>query len=279
VSEPLPQSGRVVTRSGVRYSSTRQEGTVDASADTRLQPLVSCIVPVFNGELYLREALDSALQQTYQRLEIIAVDDGSTDRTADILTTYADRVRALRQSNAGPAAARNRGLREMRGEFVAFLDADDLWHADKLTRQMGRFQARPELDICVTQLRNFWVADLRDEEARFRDHRIARPLPGYPTTLVRRRIFDLVGEFDERLRFGHSTEWSLRAIAHGAVVETVAEVLYYRRIHRANRSRLMHEASRDEHLRLVKAHLDRRRREQHAPAAGAAAETKPGTGR
>jgi glycosyltransferase involved in cell wall biosynthesis len=231
-------------------------------------PLVSCIVPVFNGERYLREALDSVLQQTYRQLELIVVDDGSTDGTAEIVVSYGDRLSALRQTNAGPAAARNRGLDETRGEFVAFLDADDLWHADKLIRQMARFAMRPDLDVCVTHARNFWIPELAEEEARFRQHRMARPLPGYlpSTMLARRRAFDLVGVFDATLGFGHSTEWFLRGAARGAVVEAMPDVLYYRRIHHTNRSRQMNAASRDEYLRLVKAHLDRRRGRPPSPA-------------
>jgi glycosyltransferase involved in cell wall biosynthesis len=234
---------------------------VVATIDARRGPLVSCIVPVFNGERYLREALDSVLQQTYRHLELIVVDDGSTDGSAALAASYGDRLRVLRQANAGPAAARNRGLDEMRGEFAAFLDADDLWHPEKLARQLGRFTERPALDACVTHLRNFWIPELAEEEVRFRNHRIARPLPAYlaATMVARRRAFDLVGTFDASLGFGHSTEWFLRAAARGAVVEALPDVLYSRRIHHANRSRQMHAESLDEYLRLVKAHLDRQR--------------------
>jgi glycosyltransferase involved in cell wall biosynthesis len=100
-------------------------------------PLISCVVPVFNGERYLGEALDSILAQTYRPLELLVVDDGSTDGTAALVTRYRDQIRPLFQPNAGQAAARNLGLSVARGEFVAFLDADDLWHPEKLARQMA----------------------------------------------------------------------------------------------------------------------------------------------
>ena len=87
------------------------------------QPLISCIVAVFNGERYLKEALDSILAQTYRPLEILVVDDGSTDRTPEIVSEYSDTVRYFWQSNAGPGAARNAGLKLAKGEFIAFLDA------------------------------------------------------------------------------------------------------------------------------------------------------------
>ena len=102
-------------------------------------PLISCIVPVYNGELYLRDALDSILAQTYQPLDILVVDDGSTDRTVQLVASYGEQIRYRWQPNAGPAAARNSGLRLTQAEFVAFLDADDVWHPSKLARQMQAF--------------------------------------------------------------------------------------------------------------------------------------------
>jgi len=96
--------------------------------------LISCIVPVFNGERYVSEALDSILAQTYRPLEIIVADDGSIDGTAAVVASYGEQVIYLRQANAEPAA-RNLGLSAARGEFVAFLDAVDLWHPEKLAHE------------------------------------------------------------------------------------------------------------------------------------------------
>src|SRR5262249_17267514 len=128
------------------------------------QSLVSCIVPVFNGERYLGETLDSILAQTYRPREIIVVDDGSTDGTAAVVAAYGKRVTSVWQANAGEMAARNRGLTRARGEFIAFLDADDLWHPEKLARQIARFQERPEIDLSFTRFQNFWVSELATEE-------------------------------------------------------------------------------------------------------------------
>ena len=224
-------------------------------------PLVSCIVPVFNGERYLGEALESILRQTHPRLEVIVVDDGSTDGTSGIVAGYGSRIRGLFQTNAGPAAARNRGLAAARGELVGFLDADDLWHPEKLARQVGRFHTRPELDACVTHVQNFWVPELREEEERCRDEPRGRPVPGYVTQalLARRGAFESVGPFDAALPHGDSTEWFLRARERGAVVELLEDVLVYRRLHGTNRSRRLAANSRDRYLHLVKQSLDRRR--------------------
>ena len=224
--------------------------------------LISCIVPVFNGENYLAEALDSILQQSYPSTEILVADDGSTDKTAVVIENFAPRVRYLKQPNTGPAAARNLGLGAANGEFIAFLDADDLWHREKLERQMSRFRARPELDYCVAYARNFWAPQLIEEQARFRDHRIAKPLPAYSTAtlLARRRLFDRVGQFDPALPHGDSTEWFLRAAESGALSELLPDVLLYRRLHTENRTRLRASSSREQYLHIVKASLDRRRR-------------------
>jgi glycosyltransferase involved in cell wall biosynthesis len=225
-------------------------------------PLVSCIVPVFNGERYIREALDSIFAQTYRPLEIIVADDGSTDRTSEIVATFKDTVLYLKQNNAGPATARNLGIRAASGDFIAFLDADDLWHREKLERQMARFQARPELEYCVAHAQNFWIAEMDAEAEKYQRHRISQPLPGYVTgtLLARRAIFDAVGLFNPALAHGDSTDWFLRAAERGAVMEVLDDVLLFRRLHPANRSRVLAARSRDEFLRLLKLSLDRKRR-------------------
>jgi glycosyltransferase involved in cell wall biosynthesis len=226
-------------------------------------PLVSCIVPVFNGEGYLREALDSILAQTYRPMEIIVADDGSTDGTVALVADYGGQVRYLFQPNAGTAAACNLGLTAAQGDFVAFLAADDLWHPEKLSRQISRFQARPDLDLCVTHVQNFWIPELQEEAERFRHHRIAQPLPGYvpQTLLARRALFERVGNFNAALRHADATDWFLRAAERGAVMELLRDVLVYRRLHQRNLSRQMASTSRGEYLNLVKAALDRRRSE------------------
>ncbi len=236
--------------------------------------LISCIVPVFNGERYLCEALESIFNQAYRPLEVIVADDGSTDGTAAVVARYGVQVRYVWQANTGAPAARNLGLTAARGEFIAFLDADDLWHPEKLARQMERFQARPELDLCVTHLQNFWIPELREEATRFRDHRLTQPLPGYvtQTLLVRRSFLERVGHFNNTLRVGDVTDWFLRAAEHGAMTELLPDVLVYRRLHEANLSvktgtRRMRPLMQDSLLQVVKASLDRRRRQDKAAPA------------
>src|SRR5262245_22103537 len=174
-----------------------------------LSDVISCIVPVYNGEPYLKEAIDSVLAQTYRPIEIIVVDDGSTDGTADKAVGYGDRVLYVHQKNAGPAAARNCGVSAAHGEFIAFLDADDLWHTHKLELQVQPFRTRQDLGYCVTHCQNFWVPELAEEAEQYRNHRIALPMPGYVTgtLLARRTAFETVGAFNTNLGHGDSTDW------------------------------------------------------------------------
>jgi len=200
--------------------------------------LVTCVVPVFNGERYLAAALDSVLEQTYAPIEIVVVDDGSTDATPGILGGFGERIRSLRQSNAGPSAARNRGIESARGDYIAFLDADDLWTAAKTQTQLRRFEQNPTLSVCTSLMQNFWEEDLADEAARLKDTDTARPQPGPSQTLiVRREVFDRVGLFDPALRHRDTHDWIVRARAAGMQFEQVDEVLVRRRLHANNLSR------------------------------------------
>ena len=116
-------------------------------------PTVSVVMPAYNAAAFVRRAVDSVLAQTWSDLELLGVDDGSTDATRDVLASYGDRLRVLPKLNGGPAAARNHGLRHARGKYVAFLDADDWWLPQKLERQVALMAGRPELGFCSTATR------------------------------------------------------------------------------------------------------------------------------
>lgn len=107
------------------------------SDDSAATPLVSVIVPAFNSARYIQEAVDSALEQDYPAIEVIVIDDGSTDETVGIVERYGNKVRLLRQKNQGSAAARNHGIRNASGKYVAFLDADDVWSPQKISWQIA----------------------------------------------------------------------------------------------------------------------------------------------
>jgi glycosyltransferase involved in cell wall biosynthesis len=224
-------------------------------------PLVTCIVPARDAGRYLSEALDSILAQTYRPIEIVLVDDGSKDDTAAIGRGNAGSVRVVSQAPAGPASARNLGVRLARGEFVAFLDADDLWQAEKLARQMAVCRARPGLGYCLAHARNFWEPHLLEEAERFRDHPRGGQLPAYScgTLLARRDVFDTVGPFDPALRFTDQVDWFLRAADLGVPMEMLPDVFTYRRIHGKNLHRVEEAACSAEFLRLARSRLHVRR--------------------
>jgi glycosyltransferase involved in cell wall biosynthesis len=224
-------------------------------------PLVSCVIPVFNGEAYLREAIDSVLAQTWGTVEVLVVDDGSTDGTAAVARSYGHPVRYLHQENAGPAAARNRGIEAARGALVAFLDADDLWAPERIARQVVALEADPRVSYTLCLIQNFWIPELEAEADARRLRREGAPAPGYLAggVLARREAFEQVGGFDPQLGHGDSADWFLRARRAGLEEVMVPEVLVFRRIHGDNRSRVHADASREEFLHLIKRQLDQRR--------------------
>lgn len=225
------------------------------------QPRVSCIVPVYNGDRYLAEALDSVLGQTYAPYEVIVVDDGSTDGTGRVLETYGDRVRVESQANHGVAAARNRGLELARGELISFQDSDDVWHLEKLERQVARFDARPELEMCTAFAQNFWAPEVADERERYQGRHFVQAVPAYScqVLLAKRSVFDVVGTFRTDLRRASDVEWLLRAKDLGCVIEVLPDLLVFRRLHSSNLTRQRPEVLPDALLDAVKHTLDRRR--------------------
>jgi glycosyltransferase involved in cell wall biosynthesis len=224
-------------------------------------PLISCIVPAFNSARFVRHALESIFAQTHRPLQVVVADDGSTDATLAIVRAFPQAVEIVTQTTAGPSATRNLGARAARGDFVAFLDADDAWHVEKLSRQWARFAARPDLDICLSHAQLVWSEDVAAEATFFRDHPRAQIVPGYATTtmLARRSLFDVVGGFDDVLWFADATDWFMRAAERGVCIEMMPDVLTYHRMHASNLTRRRSASSREEFLDVIKRSLDRRR--------------------
>jgi glycosyltransferase involved in cell wall biosynthesis len=222
---------------------------------------VSCIVPCFNGAPYLAETLDSILAQTYRHLEVIVVDDGSTDDSAEIVRRYGNDVRYHRRANGGPAAAYNTGIELATGDLIAFLEQDDLWLPDKTRRQLAEFEANTALRYCVGHIQNFWIPELEEEAERHRDLPVMQPVPGYvvQTLIAHPAAFETVGRFDESLRYASASDWFLRAADANAAGVLIPDVVTRRRLHESNFSRVNRTESRAQFLRVVKSTLDRRR--------------------
>ena len=195
---------------------------------------VAAIVPLFNGRRFIREAVESILAQALQPREIIVVDDGSTDGGADLLAGHPE-LRIVSQSNAGEAAARNRGIRESGQPFVAFLDQDDLWLPRKLSLQLAALDCDASADIAFGPHRLF----VEDGVQWFRQDLLGKALvarlPG--TLLVRRAVFERIGLFREGMQLGSDVDWTWRASDAGVKFHLVEDEVLLRRIHGANASR------------------------------------------
>jgi glycosyltransferase involved in cell wall biosynthesis len=214
----------------------------------KANPSISVIVPAWNVERYLDEALDSALAQRPAPTEILVIDDGSTDGTADVAGRRGPRVRCVRREHGGPAAARNAGIREARGELLAFLDADDVWLPGKLARQLEVLSGRPALGIVSTRIRDFWIpelAHLGTGDDRPRDGLVTQ------TGVARREVFDRVGLLEEDLTHYDGQAWELQARRMGVEIERLDEVFVLRRLHFHNLSRRRGPESPDGLLRIL----------------------------
>jgi glycosyltransferase involved in cell wall biosynthesis len=192
-------------------------------------PLVSVIVPAFNAEAFLAEALRSILAQGHNELEIAVVDDGSTDGTARIAAAFGPPVRYLRQDNRGPAAARNTGLAATTGSLVAFLDADDLWPEGSLRVRLDFLARHPDHAAVHGRVRDLWPDLLGPGR-----HQLDPPRASFAfnvgSALFRRSLFITIGGFDETLRHGEDVDLLVRAAAHGLSRHQLDDVtLIYRR--------------------------------------------------
>lgn len=170
------------------------------------KPRVSVIIPTYNRGWILKEAIESVLAQDYKDFELIVVDDGSTDNTSDVLALYGNDIRVFFQENKGVSAARNRGILESSGKFIAFLDSDDLWLQQKLLTQVKFFNQTPDALICQTE--EVWIRNGLRVNPKKRHKKpsgmIFKPslelcLVSPSAVMIRRNLFDRVGEFDETL--------------------------------------------------------------------------------
>lgn len=221
-------------------------------------PVVSVVVPVFNGEKYLAESLDSIFAQTYGNLEVIVVDDGSDDTSATIARSYAS-VKYIHQARAGVGAALNAGFRIATGTFFAGLDSDDLWVPNKIEWQMRVLDESPSVDVVFGHVEQFISPDL-DDSARQGVFcpRGAQPGPSICTILMRRESFLRVGWFSTDVKVGQFIDWYLRATELRLKIEMLPQTVMHRRLHERNLG-LVSQQSNSEYLRILKQSLDRRR--------------------
>jgi glycosyltransferase involved in cell wall biosynthesis len=217
------------------------------------KPLVSVVCPAYNCERFIEPALQSVFTQSYRQLEVIVVDDGSTDSTPELIKNYGE-LCYLRQTNRGPSAARNHGIRAARGEFVAFLDLDDLWTPQKLAKQMAALESCPDAALIFSDMRLFDTTG-EDKLTMFQTYRLTADFFGHesivdrsvaklvtmnfiPTSsvLARKAALAEVGGFDEKFR--KSEDWDLwLRIAIRRPIAYIPEPMTLKRVHEVNTSR------------------------------------------
>jgi glycosyltransferase involved in cell wall biosynthesis len=200
--------------------------------------LVSVVVPAYQAERFLDEALGSALAQDHPAIEVIVVDDGSTDATAEIAQRRG--VRLIRRPHQGVASARNAGVAASSGEYLTILDADDLWPVNRVSLQVAHLRAHPERGI-VMGLTDIFLTPGEQQPAHCPARVDDGPVPGVAgTMLARREVFAAVGLFDEKLSLCEDIDWLARAKDAGITAGALDEVLLHYRIHSLNSSRNNH---------------------------------------
>jgi glycosyltransferase involved in cell wall biosynthesis len=215
---------------------------------------VSVIIPTYNYGQFVAEAIESVLAQTYPIAEIAVVDDGSTDETEVEVLRFGERVRYVKQTNAGVCAARNRGVADSTGEFIAFLDADDIWEPTKIEKQLAKFVEDPEIGLVHCGLREFdsetgetVKLHLEGCEGSVADELVLFEKPTVNVSgsvlMVPHRVFDEVGGFDTRLKNGEDWEFCFR-VAHKYKVGFVPEPLVNYRNHGVNATKNVAEMER-----------------------------------
>ena len=215
--------------------------------------LVSIIVPVFNGASFLSGAVENIRNQNYQPIEIIIVDDGSTDETAKGAADLNDPVRYVYQSNQGPAAARNKGLKIARGGIIGFLDVDDRWPTNNLSTMLAFFTTFPETEVIIGKARLWRVKKDLSEE-------FSEPLRVFNigSALFRKGVFDKVGLFDPALRYGEDVDWFMRARERRVSMVILDHVSLFYQMHQTNMTRGKTPVDLNI-VKVLKMSLDRRR--------------------
>jgi glycosyltransferase involved in cell wall biosynthesis len=218
------------------------------------KPQVTVIVAAFNGERFIRETLESLFAQDFDSYEVVFVDDGSADRTGEIAKSFP--VRYIRQPNQGLPAARNAGLAVAQGDFIAFLDDDDLLPPNKLTVQARHLLENPDTGCVLGRCE--WIFEGMDPPNLKRD-----PIFGEPggiqfvTAMIRREVLEELGGFDQTYRYAEDRDLFVRLREHGVKIEVLPDVVLHKRLHGTNMT--LNQPESHPLLRSLKEKLDRER--------------------
>jgi glycosyltransferase involved in cell wall biosynthesis len=197
---------------------------------------VSIIIPTYNSAEYIAETLDSAFAQTYKNCEIIVIDDGSTDNTKEVLQSYMSKIKYIYKENGGVSSARNVGIENAEGEYIAFLDSDDIWLPEKLEKQMERFKSEPDLGLvysdCIRFNENGIEQSKRIVNRYFEGNIFIKLLEGYvlptSTVVVKRSCFSIADHFNESLMVSEDYDMWLRISKHYNIGYAKGPLVKYR---------------------------------------------------
>lgn len=203
--------------------------------------IVSVIIPTYNRATFTCDAIESILMQTFTEYEIIVVDDGSTDHTLEMLKNYKDKIRYILQKNFGPSVARNAGIRAAKGNYIAFLDSDDLWMPEKLEKQFRVLQNNPDISFCYTQALISKQGEYIEKigygcEQKFEDLLISWSKIFTSSVVIKDICFKKVGLFNEQLSHSEDFEMWLRILNYYKGV-FVDQPLIIKRQHHSNISK------------------------------------------
>lgn len=202
-------------------------------------PLVSVIIPVFNTEKYIIEALNSVINQTYKNIEIIAVDDASTDSSVKIISDFKDIKLIKLAENMGVGYARNIGIKESTGKFITFLDSDDFWVKEKLKIQIDKLLKDQNIGGVFGKFENFFEKKV-EIPPYINKNSFLKPdlgrIKSLGTIMLRKSVFEKVGMFSEKIRSGEDIDWFFRAGDAGIKFTFYPNLLMYRRLHETNLS-------------------------------------------
>lgn len=227
---------------------------------------VSIVIPVYNGEKFLDSVIYHVKNQNYHPIEIIVIDDGSTDKTAEVAAKFQDSIRYVYQENRGPAAARNHGIKIAKGEAIAFLDVDDLWSHDKLQLQACYLAANPSVEIVQGLIQQMKLSQITtDGEAIFAADYNPYNYINLGSALYRKSVFERVGLFDETLKFGEDVDWFIRAWENRIEKVVLEQVTLFYRLHRSNMT-LGKNLVELGFVKIYKKHLDRCRNRGNLPS-------------
>lgn len=216
------------------------------------------IIPVHNGKRYLHEAIASVRRQSIAPIEIVIVDDGSTDGTAEVAETLGSDIRLIRQPHSGVTISRNRGIRTAGGELIAFLDCDDVWTDDKLATQVPILLEHSDIQIALGHTRRMWTPPARDGAPSgvcLTEPELALHLGA---ALIRRSIFERIDAFDETVSHAEDWDWFMRVRERGLTVVVHPEVMLLYRRHGDNMSN-DEPVTRAALVRMIHRSLERRR--------------------